>query len=74
MTETAYDRVVKQKLVIAQAEQRAMPPIKIGQKILREWCGSHQAVMDPSMAADLVKRVEAAIVAERAALTTGKGE
>jgi hypothetical protein len=46
-----------------------MKPIKIAQKIFRDWCAYHGAVVDVPMAADLVKRIEAAIVAERAALT-----
>lgn len=70
MTETAYDRAMKQKLVIAQAEQRALKPIKIGQKIFGEWCQSFGAMIDVNMAADLVKRIEAAIVAERSALSS----
>ncbi len=48
-----------------QVRQQAMKPLKIAQKIFRDWCGSNMVVMDAMPAADLVKRIEAAIVAER---------
>lgn len=43
----------------------AMKPIKVGQKIFREWCAEFGAVVDVEMAANLVKRIEAVIIAER---------
>lgn len=46
-----------------------MKPIKVGQKIFREWCAAHGACVDVAMAADLVRRIEAAIIEERKALT-----
>jgi hypothetical protein len=48
--------------------QSEMKPIKVGQLIFREWCAEFGAVLDVHMAADLVKRIERAIVTERAAL------
>lgn len=50
--------------------QNSLTPIKVGQKIFREWCAEFGAVVDVHMAADLVKRIEAAIVTERAAVTS----
>lgn len=49
-----------------QAQQRTLKPLKVAQKLFQDWAASHLAVFDPEMAADLVKRVEWAIVAERA--------
>lgn len=49
--------------------QTSLTPIKVGQKIFREWCVEFGAVVDVHMAADLVKRIEAAIIAERAGST-----
>lgn len=48
-----------------QARQRAMTPIKVAQKLFRDWAGANLAVLDIPLAADLVKRVEAIIKAER---------
>lgn len=62
---TAYDRVVALKRVQDQEKQRAMSPLKVGQKIFGEWARSHGTAVDVCMAADLVKRIEAAIIAER---------
>lgn len=65
---TAYDKVMALKLAERQREQRAMPPRKIAQKLLREWCGRAAGwggVLDPMAAARLVELVEAAIAAER---------
>lgn len=73
MKQTAYDRVMALKLAEQQAAQRAMSPQKVGQKLLREWCGKAHGfgvVIDPFAAAALVRLVEAAIVAERANTTT----
>lgn len=69
MSKSAYDRAMELKLAKRQAEQRAMSPQKVGQLLLREWLGSHGVggVIDPMLAADLVRRVESAIKAERAA-------
>lgn len=40
-------------------------PKKVAQRIFREWCSAHGAVVDVEMAADLVRRIEAAIIEER---------
>ena len=49
-----------------QLRQRQKRPRKVAQDILHSWCGSNLAFIDPQMVADLVKLIEAAIVAERA--------
>lgn len=47
------------------AEKRQERPLQIGQRIFREWCAYHGAVVDVEMAAGLCKRIEAAIIEER---------
>jgi hypothetical protein len=42
-----------------------MTPFKVGQEIFRDWCTNHGVVVDVEMAADLVRRIGAAIAAER---------
>lgn len=49
-----------------QTQQRAMKPGNVAQKIFQDWIGSHMSFLDPVLAADLVKRIERAIIAERA--------
>lgn len=68
MAKSAYDRVMELKRAQQQAEQRATSPLKVAQKMLREWLGAHQmgGVIDPMLGADLVRRVEAIVIAERA--------
>lgn len=64
----AYDRVMALKLAEQQRIQRGMSPQKVGQKLLRDFCGRQGfgAVMSPDHAASLVRLVEAIVVAERA--------
>lgn len=71
---TAYDRIVARKLAEKQARQRAMPPKKVAQVLLREWLGKQGfgGVMDPFAAASLVEFVEAAIAAERTLSTSNQ--
>jgi ABC-type branched-subunit amino acid transport system substrate-binding protein len=68
---TAYDRVMALKLAQEQAKQRDLTPEKVAQKLLREWLGAQGfgAAIDPMAGADLVRRVEAVVIAERAGLT-----
>jgi hypothetical protein len=66
--QTAYERAVAAKLSEKQKKQRAMPPIKVGQLLLREWCGKAAGfgvVLDVMAAARLVELVEAVVKAER---------
>ena len=68
MTESdAYKRVAAMKLVQEQAKQCLSSPEKVGQKVLREWLGAQGfgAAIDPMAGADLVRRIEAVVVAER---------
>lgn len=77
MKQSAYDKCIAMKLAEQQAAQRAMSPQKVGQKLLREWCGKAHGfgvVLDPFAAAGLVRLVEAAIVAERADITQAQKE
>lgn len=68
---TAYERVAALKLAQDQAKQRDLSPLKVAQKLLRDWLGAQGmgAVIDPMAGADLVKRIEAAVIAERVGLT-----
>jgi hypothetical protein len=70
MSEEAYHKVVALKLAEAQKAQRSMSPRKVGQKLLREWCGQAAGwggAIEPMAAARLVELVEAVVAAERAA-------
>lgn len=40
-------------------------PRKQAQDVLRAWCAEHGIVLDPLCAADLVRRIEAAIARDR---------
>ena len=77
---SAYERAVAAKLAEKQAEQRAMSPLKVAQRFLREWCGRQGfgGVLSPDAAASLVNELERLVIAERAdtmeAQTTGSGE
>lgn len=66
---TAYDRVMDLKRARQQAAQRVMSPEKVARNVLREWLGAQGfgAVIEPFAAADLVRRIEAVVAAERAA-------
>lgn len=68
MSTAAYDRAMAQRTAVQQQEQRAMAPAKVAQGLFRDWCGVHGTVVEIGMAADLVRRIEAVIVAERASL------
>jgi hypothetical protein len=56
----------KMRLERDQARQRATSPLKVAQTLLRELCGSNLTYLDPDFAAEIVTRVERAIIAERA--------
>lgn len=52
-------------MTAAPKPEKRQKPLKIGQKIFREWCAYHGAIVDVEMAAGLCKRIEAAIIEER---------
>jgi hypothetical protein len=67
----AYERAVAARLAEKQAEQRALSPLKVAQRFLREWCGRQGfgAALSPDAAASLVTMIEALVEAERPAPT-----
>lgn len=72
----AYQRVMAIKLAQQQAEQRKLTPQKVGQKLLREWLGAQGfgGAIDPMAGADLVRRIEAVVVAERGSTSQKAGD
>lgn len=67
MSEEAYKRVSAMKLLLKQTEQCLATPQKVAQRVLREWLGAQGfgAAIEPMAGADLVRRIEAVVVAER---------
>lgn len=68
--------VIQRVKAMSKLPTTQLKPLKVGNRILSEWCKAHKVVvLDVLIAADLVYRIGVAITAERqTALTSGESD